>query len=227
MLQNRSQTVIAIKTLVKALGSLNDKAVFVGGSVCALYVDDPGAPEPRPTKDIDIVFEITSSIKAEEIRQALALRQIYFAKDENVICRFRYENIIIDILSTHQVSWAPSNPWFKSGVKKAEVHHLDEIKIRILPLAYYLASKFTAFYDRGKDPRTSPDFEDIVYVIDNRTKLVRDIKHSDSKVKNYLLKHFKRLREAPNLQEAILAHLEPGLQKQRYDLLMKKIESLI
>ncbi len=36
----------------------------------------------------------------------------------------------------------------------------------------FLATKFEAFKDRGGDYRTSHDFEDIVYVLDNRTTIV-------------------------------------------------------
>ncbi|MBK9792731.1 MAG: hypothetical protein IPP60_06420 [Sphingobacteriales bacterium] len=56
---------------------------------------------------------------------------------------------------------------------------MDGQFIRILPLSYFLASKFTAYNDRGnKEPRTSHDFEDITYLLDNRIHLAEEINNS-------------------------------------------------
>jgi hypothetical protein len=38
-----------------ALGPLADDLVFVGGATIELWITDPGAPGPRPTKDVDAV----------------------------------------------------------------------------------------------------------------------------------------------------------------------------
>jgi hypothetical protein len=35
--------------------SFLDEVAFVGGATVALWITDPGAPEPRPTKDVEIV----------------------------------------------------------------------------------------------------------------------------------------------------------------------------
>jgi len=37
-----------------ALGELVDEVVFVGGATIALWITDPAAPPPRPTKDVDV-----------------------------------------------------------------------------------------------------------------------------------------------------------------------------
>ena len=85
--------------------------------------------------------------------------------EDDIICRFRYEDILVDVMSTQSVGWAPSNPWFKSGFEKAIVYDLERIKIRILPLSYFLATKMAAFFDRGmKDLYASSDLEDILYI---------------------------------------------------------------
>ncbi|WP_445738392.1 hypothetical protein [Mariniflexile sp.] len=57
-----------------------------------------------------------------------------------------------------------------------------------MPLPYFLASKFVAHADRGgNDPRMSHDFEDIVYILDNRTDWHEIVNNTDNKVKAYLL----------------------------------------
>lgn len=148
-------------------------------------------------------------------------------KMKKFLCRFTYKNILLDVMATKEVGWAPANPWFKGGFDHPEVHLLDEVKIKIMPLAYYLASKFTAFKDRGKDPRTSHDFEDIVYVLDNRTTLVKDILKSGVNVKALLIDELTAVLQKASLQEAVLTHLEPASQTQRYEMLSQKLTEII
>jgi len=50
MLYTKQKSIEAIKIIAQILGDLNDQVVYVGGAVAALYADDPGAPEIRPTK---------------------------------------------------------------------------------------------------------------------------------------------------------------------------------
>lgn len=227
MLNNRSQIVDAIKTVAKALEDLNDQCIYVGGAVTGLYADDPLAPEVRPTKDVDIVLEIASQLELEELRQKLAKRGISFVPDEKVICRFKYQNILLDVMATKEIGWAPANPWFKAGFENPEIQHLDDIKIKIMRPAYFLASKFTAFEDRGRDPRTSHDFEDIVFVLDSRTTLVNDILNSAEDVKAFLITNLKAILQEPSLQEAVKAHLEPAVQTERYEILEQKLTEII
>ncbi|MCK4895049.1 MAG: hypothetical protein KAT07_13825 [Calditrichia bacterium] len=227
MLYTKVQSIEAIKNIAHALSDLNEQVVFVGGAVVGLYANDPGAPEVRPTKDIDIVFEIGSVFKLKELRQKLAKRGIHFAKDEEVMCRFIFQNTFLDIMATKEIDWAPSNPWFKFGFEYPETVHLDELKIKILPVEYYLASKFTAFRDRGNDPRTSPDIDDIVYILDNRKTLVKDILESKKFVKEYLFVELKAFLDDTTFQEVVIAHLEPATQTERYEMLIQKLSEIL
>jgi predicted nucleotidyltransferase len=227
MLNTKKQSINAIKTIAKKLDDLNDQVVYVGGAVVALYADDPGAPEFRPTKDVDIVIEIASETELDKFRQQLSKRNIHFAKDEKVMCRFKYQDIYLDVMATREIGWAPANPWFKPGFDNPQIYEMDDVKIKIMPVAYYLAAKFIAFKDRGKDPRTSYDFEDIIYVLDNRTTLVKEILESASEVKSFLLIEFKTLLQDTSYQEAIMAHLEPATQTRRYELLIRKLDAII
>ncbi len=227
MLSNKSQIIDAVKMVAHALKDLNEQVVYVGGAAAGLYTDDSGAPEMRPTNDIDIVFEIATMLELEELRQKLAERGIHFAKDEKVMCRFKYQNILLDVMVTKEVGWAPANPWFKDGFDHTEVCQLDNVKIKIMPLAYYLASKFVAFKDRGTDPRTSHDFEDIVYVLDNRTTLVKDILESKEDVRAFLIAELTAVLNDDSFQEAVKAHLEPAIQAQRYKIIYQKLIEII
>ncbi len=71
------------------MGDLNKEVVYVGGAVVSLYINDPAAEDVRPTKDIDISFEIASFSELEELRITLKSKGFYQTSEDDVICRFR------------------------------------------------------------------------------------------------------------------------------------------
>jgi len=60
MLKNTLINRLATKKVALALGDLNDQVVYVGGATVSLYIDDPAAEDIRPTKDIDLTFQIAT-----------------------------------------------------------------------------------------------------------------------------------------------------------------------
>ena len=44
----------------RALEPVLGEVVFLGGASIVLWITDPAAPAPRPTKDVDVVVEVTS-----------------------------------------------------------------------------------------------------------------------------------------------------------------------
>jgi len=166
-MNNTKININAIKKIARALAKMNDRVVYVGGAVVSLYVNDPAADDVRPTKDVDIGLEISSLSELEELRQYLMGKGFIQTAEDDVRCRFRYEDIKVDVMSTEEIDWAQANEWFKPGFSHLIETTIEDVNIRILSLAYFLASKFSAFHDRGSDdPRTSHDFEDIIYILD-------------------------------------------------------------
>jgi hypothetical protein len=97
-----------------------------------------------------------------------------------------------------------------------------------LPLAYFLASKFAAFNDRGAlDPRTSHDFEDIIYILDNRIDLVEEVIHSPVDVLEYLQLQFKGILKDDLKKEAIIGNLFYETMESRYRRIIDKLEMVI
>ena len=93
--------------------------VFVGGAMVSLYIDDPAAEDIRPTKDIDLTFQISTVGKLERLRQSLIEKGFIQTHEDDIICRFRYEELLVDVMSTKSIGWAPSNKWFMPGFQKA------------------------------------------------------------------------------------------------------------
>lgn len=227
MLKNTLINRIAIQTIALALGELNNRVVYVGGAVVSLYIDDPSAEDVRPTKDIDISMEIASLGELEKIREVLTQKGFSQSSEDDVICRFRYKDIKVDVMATKAVGWAPANPWFEPGFQHIITFKIDDVEIKCLSLPYYLASKFTAFYDRGiMDPRTSHDFEDIVYILNYTSHLGELISSADAGVKKYLQTCFQDILKDSVKQEAILGNLFYESQELRFNKIMDKLKEV-
>ncbi|MCL4484609.1 MAG: hypothetical protein M1445_18690 [Bacteroidetes bacterium] len=103
----------------------------------------------------------------------------------------------------------------------------ENLTIRIFAPAWFLASKMVAFADRGKYVfRTSSDFEDIVYVLDNSPLLVDEIKSADDKVKQYLKSEFRKYLSNKNLSEGIFCALPYGSGSERIDRIRAIMEEI-
>jgi len=213
-----------IKKVASALGDLNDEVIYVGGATVSLYINDPAADDVRPTKDIDISLQILSIPQLEEVRQLLIEKGFTQSADLGVICRFQLDDVLVDVMSTKAVGWAPANPWFSEGFEKKETVFIDGYNIRIMPLPYFVASKFSAFKDRGgNDPRLSKDLEDITYVLDNRTDWHEVLANSSKEVKDFLKTCLQEILESAQLQEAMQGFLFYEGQFERFEAIKEKV----
>ncbi len=212
--------------IARALDELNQQVVFVGGAMVSLYIDDPAAEDIRPTKDIDLTFQITSAGKLEELRQALTNKGFNEQADSKLICRFSYEDLLIDVMSTREVGWAPSNRWFEPGFQRAITIGLEDIEIRVLPLSFFLASKMDAFFNRGiQDLYASHDLEDIVYILNYSTDLVRKIQNTDhDEVRNYLVDGIRQMLDDEGIMNALPGHLYFDGVDERMEIILDKMK---
>jgi len=224
---NRTDQYIAIQKVAKALGILNEQVAFVGGAVVGIYVDDPAAEDVRPTDDLDITMAIVSLHELEAIRETLTQKGFTQSAVDNVICRFRYEGIKVDVMNTQALGWAPANRWFAPGFAQRESIKVMDVRISVLPLPYFMASKFDAFNDRGiNDPRSSHDLEDLVYILDNRTDVEEQLNMAPTDVKPFLVEQLRSILSEPAKQEAVLGNLNYENRSDRYDRIINIIENL-
>ena len=226
-MKNTTINLGVIRKVANALGELNEKVVYVGGAVVSLYINDPAADDVRPTKDIDISLEILSLSELEQLREELIKRGFRQTSEDTVICRFRYDDIKVDVMSTQAIGWAPSDKWFAPGFKLLESKEIEGINIQLMPLAYFLASKLDAYHERGgMDPRTSHDFEDIVYILDNRTDLIEVILNSPSDVVTFLQQEFSKILASNLCLEAIQGNLLFETRATRFQMILDKLNSI-
>ena len=205
---------VRIKAVANALGELKDKVVFVGGATISLYPTH-AALEVRPTDDIDVIIEVINY--AERAAFENRLRDIGFVNDvqSGIICRWRLQGILldeitVDIMPTDDESIGFGNKWYPEGFRTSVDYTIDEgCTVKILSAAYFIATKLEAFKGRGKgDGRQSHDFEDIIYLLENRYTIWDEINNANDNLRNYLKAEFANLLNNRNLLEWIDSHVE-------------------
>lgn len=225
---NKTANLEKLIKVANALKEIKSHIAYVGGAVVSIYADDPAADDVRPTKDVDIVVQIVTNKELSELEVDMIKKGFSRDPEQNVICRFKYDDLLVDVMSTEEIAWAPSNRWFKPGFEKLEEFDLGDNIIFVLSVSYFLASKFDTYHKRGQgDPRTSHDFEDIVYILDNHMNLVENIINASKDVKTYLQEQFTNILKDSLLQEGVSAHLPYRGRTERLELLNKKLEVII
>ncbi|MBB6003916.1 hypothetical protein [Arcicella rosea] len=217
-MKNNHNNIIRIKVLAEAFSSLSNKIVFVGGAVVELYCDDPARAEVRPTNDVDVVVELHNKGSYAILEEKL--RKMGFKNDvfSGVICRYIYHDIVVDIMPDDENILGFTNIWYKEGLQNSLTYNLDDgLNIQIFPLELFLASKFEALNSNrhGNDYRLNSDFEDIIYIFDNRLKIKEEIINLENDVKLFLQKSLSTLLKRPYIEEEISSNLEISSSKAR------------
>ncbi|TNE82500.1 MAG: hypothetical protein EP332_00075 [Bacteroidetes bacterium] len=226
MLKNQFINLQVVEKVALSLEELNDEVIYVGGAVVSLYATDKGAEAARPTKDIDISVQISSYAAMEELRERLALKGIYPAQGTNVMYRYQLGDILLDFIPYAETPLGPTNSWLKPGFDKAFPIQIGITTIRILPVSYFLASKWETFKSRGGDPRMSHDFEDIIYILDNCLELLEDFQNAEAKLQRFLSNMSKEILQHPSQSEIIECHMNPFTVSVRKEIILEKLRAM-
>ena len=208
-----SKNIEMLTVVVNGLGEMKNEVVFVGGSVAELYADDPASSDIRATLDIDCVIEISSRMRYNELEERLRAKGFRNDMTQGApICRWVYKRVIVDVMPIDENILGFTNQWYKGGIEHKTICALqNDTEIFIFPAPYYLGTKFEAVLSRGGDDlRTSHDFEDIIYILDNVTNIVEQISNTEDSLKKYLIDQFEILLCNPNIEEAIECALPYG-----------------
>ncbi len=217
-----------VKEVANALEELKEIMVFVGGATISLYTDDKAAQEIRPTSDIDMTIRLAHNYAEwAKINERLSELGFYPDPEGHAICSYKYKNISVDIMPSESGHMGEANKWYKVGFKNIQTTYIDNEEISILTAPCFLATKFEAFKDRGTDYRTSHDFEDIIYVIDNRTTIVEEIEKDEKEIRDFLKHELNKILEMSNTYEILSCHIHPLVLDDRYPILEEKIKKIV
>jgi predicted nucleotidyltransferase len=220
---------LRIKGVHHALLPLNEKIVFVGGATVSLYADKPEQTDVRPTNDIDVLVEVGSYAGYVKIQQQLAALGFEIDRNSKVTCRYLYDGLVVDVMPIEENALGFSNRWYRDGFANLTQYSLDtNTTVNIFTPPYFLASKLEAFRGRGKnDGRTSRDFEDIVFVLDNRSEIWKELQETKDVLKDYLQNEIRLLLANNNIEEWISAHLEYETAAARGRMIMNNMKTYI
>jgi hypothetical protein len=176
------------ESVVCLLGPVLDELVFVGGCTTGLFLTDLAAGGIRPTKDVDAIVEANSY--GEYISFAEKLRALGLAEDTTPgapLCRWRRNDIIVDIMPMDASVLGFNNRWYSTGFKTAQTRRIAGHDVRIVTPTLFIATKLVAFHGRGGgDVFASHDIEDIVTVVDGRPEIVEEVAGADAQVRSFI-----------------------------------------
>lgn len=217
-----------VAEVAEALQDLNEQMVFVGGATVSLYTDDTSAGEIRPTGDIDMTVRISYSY-SEWAKVEARLSELGFKVDPfgHALCSYKYKQIPVDIMLSRDGHMGPSNKWYKVGFDNLKKVKVLTQEVYILSAPCFLATKFEAWNDRGKDFRTSNDFEDIIYVLNNRIDIVKEVSEDNLEVRQYIQAQLKAILDHTSAAEMLSCHIHPFVMEERLPILKEKIDNII
>lgn len=219
--------VLRIKAVAHELNTLHEKVVFIGGATVSLYADRP-VLEIRPTDDVDVIIEILNYRGRADLEERLMRIGFTNDIDSGIVYRYKIRGIVVDVMPTDDPSIGFLNKWYQAGFENSIVYRIDDhCTINILDTPYFLATKLEAFKGRGKnDGRTSQDFEDIVFVLENRVSIWHELNALEGEISRYLKKEFSELVKNKYLVEWIDCHVGRASPPATY-LILEQIKKFI
>ena len=212
------------------LGDIRNDVVFLGGCTTGLFISDPLVPDVRYTLDVDCIVDVISRNQYYQLEKKLNKQGFKKSITEDVICRWFYDDVILDVMPTDETILGFGNRWYKQAIASSNLYLLAEsLEIRVVTAPYFLATKFEAFKTRGKmDFYASHDFEDIVSVLDGRLEIVDEIKNCDSILQEYLINSLREIMLSPSFKGAIPGHFAQygSIANDRIELLEQKLTSI-
>lgn len=192
MIKSKDINLMQLEAVASALGDLLPHVTFVGGSTTVLLVDASAHFGVRKTDDVDVIVDVATLTEYQRIGNEL--RKLGFRVDsDGPICRWLFDSkvgrIKLDVMPTDEKILGFSNRWYKAAINSAsEVSLPSDVVIRVVNPVYFVATKFEAFAGRGKGDYFSHDLEDIVFVMENRERLIIDLMDSGEELKRYFSK---------------------------------------
>lgn len=217
------------ESVVRLLVPVLDELVFVGGCTTGMFVTDPAASGIRPTKDVDAIVDVTSY--AEYAALSERLRALGLAEDTTPgapICRWRQDDLIVDVMPVDEHVLGFSNQWYPAAIEAAQTLEIAGYDVRVVTPALFVATKLEAFHGRGGgDVVASHDLEDIVAVLDGRPEIVADVAAARDDLREYIGTEIRFLLDNPDFTEALGGFLLPDAASQaRRSLVMERLRGL-
>jgi hypothetical protein len=122
--------------------------------------------------------------------------------------RWFWNRMQLDLVPLDEKVLGFANPWYRVGYENALTTELTGgLRLRHLSAPHFLATKFEAFKDRGRnDVYLSHDLEDIMTVVEGRASLVQEVLAAHEAVRQHVGQSVATLLKMPAFHNAL-----PGL----------------
>lgn len=200
------------------LGPLLERVAFLGGAAMALWITEPAAPRLRPTRDVDVIVEVGSTVEYYRLGEELRQRRFEENPEAGRLCAWRHldSGLELDVMPTSSSILGFSNEWYPAALAAAiEVELPSGTSIRAVPPPYLLGTKIEAFRGRhAGDYLGSRDFGDIVVLLDGRAEIVDEVRDASAPLRGYLADEFTRMQQDFGFEGGIAGGLLPDRASQ-------------
>lgn len=219
-----------LEFVANKLRELNDEVIYVGGCATALLVNDPLSMDVRPTFDVDCIIDVISLMEYQNFESKL--RHIGFKQslEDDVICRWRYDDMILDVVPTDEKILGFGNPWYKEAIDCPVIYKISEnLNVKSISAPYFLATKIEAFKGRGNnDLWGSHDFEDITTVVAGRMEIAEEVINSPQPLRDCIRLFLIELLKNNQFEVVLPGHVNDGpFTTQRVQAVYERIRKII
>lgn len=202
----------ALRRVARRLDVVREEMVFLGGAFVPVLLTDPGASEPRPTLDVDVVVEVTTRLQYHEFTERL--RPHGFSNDTSEgapLCRWLSADDKLDVMPQRGDIIGEMNSWYPVVLATSWRFELAPgLQIRGANPPAWIATKVEAFRNRGgNDFQASQDMMDLMTVVDGRDELALEIEQADARLCQYIRDAFADWLASSDFLDALPGHL-PG-----------------
>lgn len=227
--ERSNANLLQLEYAAQKLGNINKEVVFLGGCITGLLISDSMIPDLRTTIDVDCIVDVMTWVDYHKIENKLEKQGFKRSMEDDVICRWHFDDLILDIMPINKDILGFGNTWYPEAICQFETHRLNtNIEIKTISAPYFIATKLEAFKTRGNnDFLASHDLEDIISVIDGRIELIDEIQQSGDNLKNYLQRNLYAILQNKMFRLALPGHLNYGASTdERVDIILKRIHQM-
>ena len=199
-----------MRLVAQELDSVGLSFAFLGGCAVWLLVDRPDLTDFRPTEDVDVIIEVVTLGELYKLEEQLRAAGFQHDTSEGApICRWIVKGCRVDIMPIDSRELGMNSQWFREALESAQLVTLDrKLEAKVITSPLFLATKLTAFQDRGhSDLYGSHDIEDVVTITDGCKNIVEDVANSASDVRKFIANGFSALMQHADFDDALFGHL--------------------
>ena len=202
-----------IEHIAQALGDLRNSVVLVGGAVVGILITDTNRPAARPTLDVDLVTKVSD--RSEYYQICEVLRKAGFKENNEVICRWTKDGVLVDLMPTDPAILGFSNRWHELAMQTSIPMTLPSgLMLRHISAPLFIASKLESFHDRGNADYAHHDIEDIINLVDGKSDLNTELALAPAEVQLFIREEVEELLLDPDFIAQIPWHLNPTATEQ-------------